>query len=94
MPNCAHELEDKHSGSERIVSRPKSARQAWPDWLTNMLALISNLVKIGGATLAAKTHPLEIPVSHSFAVNIDQSLCDTCQLEEFAIVTKAKTVRL
>ena len=55
------ELEDKrYLGSEMIVSRPKSATQAWQVWLISMLAFMGKFGKMG-VTLTADNAPLSDP---------------------------------
>ena len=77
-----NELEDKRfAGSETIVSRPKSARRAWPVSSIRMLALVGKLDKIGEWLETPKTHPLEIPVNHPLAMDVDQPPSDASQLE-------------
>ena len=42
-------------------------------------------------TLAIKTHPLKIPVNHSLAVDVDQSVCDAPQLDRLSTVNGLQT---
>ena len=72
-----HELEDERFwGSEMIVSRPKSAKQARPVWSISMLALIDKPGEIGERFQLSKTHPFKIPMDHPLAVDIDQPPSD------------------
>ena len=65
------ELEDKrYLGSEMIVSRPKSARRAWPAPSISILALAGKIGKME-ATLAIETHPFKIAVDHSLTMDVD-----------------------
>ena len=73
--------------SDTIVSRPKSARQAWPDWSIRILAFVYEVhQRERERPVISKTHPFQIPVDHSLIVHMDQSPCDISQLPESQII--------
>ena len=78
-----YELEDRRfAGSEMIVSRPKSAKRARQDWSISMLALIGTLGKLEEWYQLSKTHPLDIPVDHPLAMDVDQPPSSISQLDK------------
>jgi hypothetical protein len=70
------------AGSVIIASRPKSARRAWPVWSISMFALTGKLSTLGWWWKPPKTYPLEIPVNHSLAMDINQAPSNVFQLGE------------
>ena len=83
VPPWVYELEGKTlAGSEIIVSRPKSAMRAWLVSSIRMLALMGKLSKMTGWNQTIETHPLQIPVAHSLAMDVDQPSSNVCQLDK------------
>src|SRR5579872_2405903 len=66
------------------VSRPKSARRAFLASSIRTFALNIGSLKEGGET-RIETYPLKVTVNHSVAVYVDQTLGDTCQLNDFQL---------
>ena len=62
------------------VSRPKSARWAWPAWSIRMLTLKGRLSNIEGRLQPSKTYSLEITVAHPLVMNVDQPSSGVSQL--------------
>ena len=75
-------LDDRRfAGSEIIVSGPKSARHAGvASFVDQDAGLDGKLDKTGEWLRTPKTHPLEIPVNHSLAMDVDQPPGDASQL--------------
>ena len=81
--------------SGAIVSRPKSARQARPAWLTRILALINEArqrerERERERLRFSKTYSFEIAVDHSLAVHMDQTPRNVSQLPKPVIVSNRR----